>query len=117
MAEAGSSFSRRKVLAAAAGSLIPMGCQREPPPRLPPERQRDAARVVGKAWLERHFWDPSAEDLVRELTRGAPSEAGALGEYLFSRHLADLAEGRLESVEGWVLSATEVKLYALVALS
>ena len=97
--------------------LVAFACQRKPTPRLPPEYARESARVIGQAWLDKQLIDPSPRSIIEELTDGVTKDPSALAKHVIQRHLDDLAKGRTESVDGWVLSATEVKLYALVALS
>lgn len=108
----------RRQLLALVPVFVALACERKPTLKLPPEYARESARVIGKAWLDKQFIDPSPRSIIEELTQGVNTEDRlALDKHLMQRHLDDLANGRTESVDGWVLSATEVKLYALVALS
>jgi hypothetical protein len=108
----------RRQLLALVPVFVALACQRKPSLTLPPEYARESARVIGQAWLDKQLIDPSPRSIIEDLTRGVSTEdRRALDKHLMQRHLDDLATGRTESVDGWVLSATEVKLYALVALS
>ncbi len=88
-------------------------------------REVDAARIVGDAYLRTLGPEPpSAETLAAEMAgeegaewrRLAAAGGSGLGEAILARHAADLEQGRLLEVWGWQLSATELRLAALVAL-
>ncbi len=110
-------FTRRQLLAAALPLFAALGCHRRQLRKLPPEHARDSASIIGRAWLDTQPAEPDPAALVEELTRGAPSDPAALAAHLEEMHLEDLELGRTRSVNGWLLSATETKLYAIVALS
>jgi hypothetical protein len=112
-------FDRRMVLKAGLlALLVPAGtaCERES--RRPLLRLRDvrSAAKIGEAWLERADPRPNAAELTAALTREAPGNAAALAEHLRRRHLEDFASGRTLLVGSWLLSETEVRIYALAAL-
>ena len=72
---------------------------------------------VGKAWLDEATTRPTKGSLVDALFAGQ-DWTGASGADVLKRLAAlvkaDFEEGRVESVSGWVLSLTEVRLAALV---
>jgi len=76
---------------------------------------REAAALLGRAWLDAQSGAPSTAELLREL---APHgyEGEALREALEQAHRKDLFAERYERIAGWRLSRTEVRLYALLAL-
>lgn len=104
-------------LGVAALAVAAWGCRR-PEPRLPlPGRRHLAdARRVGEAWLSAITPRPDADALAGELGEGAPSDPEGFARHLERRHEEDLAAGRTERVEGWLLSRTEAALYGLLAL-
>lgn len=82
---------------------------------LPARRHLAEARLVGEAWLAASSPRPSADALAAELSEVAPRALDAFADHLLRRHRADLAAGRTERVEGWLLSRTEAVLYGLLA--
>ena len=86
---------------------------------------RESARTVGVAFLERFPDEDDLANLVRQLARSAVeeerwaalagSDPAALPELLRARHRADFGAGRVVLLNGWVLSQTEVRLCALAA--
>ena len=61
--------------------------------------------------------DAAAQSLRSAWTRLASTyDVERLRRLIIERHLADFERGNLVSVRGWVMSDTEVALYALVAL-
>jgi hypothetical protein len=111
---------------AGAAALALPGCGREDP--LEPALRgffaahREAAREVGREVLA---LDPDAEPGVlvervarrrgAELRALARSDPESLADLLRAQHRADLAEGRVVAVRGWLLSETEAWLLALAA--
>ena len=84
---------------------------------------RDSARVVGRAYLERVPGE-SVSRLVDRIAAGLPggrrtvrdaSEAD-LRLLLAASIRSDFEQDRIVEVDGWVLSPTEARLYALAAL-
>ena len=85
-------------------------------------REAEAARVIGRAYLATAPAEAGVEALVTELTlprqnQGeGPAGTAGLKEWLAQRSRDDFAAGRVVSVDGWLLSESEARLYALVAL-
>jgi len=85
---------------------------------------RASARAVGRASLRALGGDRSASALVDEVAAALPDGrrtiAGAseddLRELLAARVRDDFGSGRIVDVQGWQLSSTEVRLYAIAAL-
>jgi len=86
-------------------------------------RPEASARAVGLAYLTRRP-EEARPLLLTELILAAlalsPAEVmqleeGALRARLAARIAADFAEDRIAPVEGWLLSTTEARLYALQA--
>jgi hypothetical protein len=112
-------FDRRAVLKAGLlALLVPAGIACAPDPRRPLLRLRDvrSAAKIGEAWLEQVEPRPNAAELTAALTREAPGNAAALAEHLRKQHLEDFSSGRTVLVRSWLLSKTEVRVYALAAL-
>jgi hypothetical protein len=86
---------------------------------------RDSARVVGRAFLRRFPEESSVESLVAAIDRGrsedslTPTRASGerLAQSLAQQIRDDFATGHTLVVEEWVLSATEVRLCALVSIA
>jgi hypothetical protein len=86
---------------------------------------RDSAGVVGRAFLRRFPEESSVASLVAAIDRGrskdsvAPTRVSRERRYesLLQQIRDDFATGHVMVVDGWVLSATEVRLCALVALT
>ena len=85
---------------------------------------RASARAVGRASLRALGGHTRASALVDEVAAGLPdgrrtiAEAGEddLRELLAARVRDDFRSGRIVDVQGWQLSRTEVRLYAIAAL-
>ncbi len=77
------------------------------------------ASRVGEEWIRNSDSAVSAESLVAELLAGIDPEVGvnALRSELLRKHRSDFQSGGTVEVQGWILSRTEVALYALVSLS
>ena len=81
---------------------------------------RDAAKALGDAWIEQNGKE-SAEELAARFMGGAsladyegkPDELRAL---LYERIRKDFAEGRTAKLGGWLMSTTELDVYAYVAV-
>ena len=86
-------------------------------------RHPDSAAAVGRAFLAGHPQD--ADTLVDSVTAGLrcrgcdPAVAGRadLRQAIAHEVRDDFANGRVVSVDGWVLSATEARLCGLAALT
>ena len=86
--------------------------------------QRDSARVVGRAYLDRVPAESSASGLVDRIAAGLPdgrravrdASDGELRALLAASIRSDFEQGRVVDVDGWVLSPTEARLYALTTL-
>ena len=89
-------------------------------------RRPDSAAAVGRAYLTRvpaealsvRLVEGIREGLARDgfdpvVPAGRPAE---LRSRLGERVRRDFAEGRVVAVDGWVLAATEARLFALAAL-
>lgn len=79
------------------------------------------AGQLGKAWLDGLREKPSFAALSKALLGASPSpelskDVKALKAHLVQQHQADLAEGRVEVINGWHFSATEARVFAVVAL-
>jgi len=87
-------------------------------------RVPESARVVGRAYLRREPAEANAArlrerilaDLGLDADAAAASADRELRERLRHRVRADFAAGRIVKLDGWILSLTEVRLSALVAL-
>ena len=79
---------------------------------------RHASRV-GEEWMRSSESAVSAESLAAELLTGIESDLGveALQSELLHKHRGDFESGRTVDAHGWILSRTEVALYAFVSLS
>lgn len=83
-----------------------------------------SARAIGSAYLE-VVPDEAASGVLRQLVRNAVLLSGteasrlsdaALAQLFQQRVTMDFESGRIASVDGWVLSRTEARLCALMAL-
>lgn len=86
---------------------------------------REAAGTVGAAFLLRAGpKQPTAAELVEEIVGEERASWEALAqrggdgliEAVRERHLTDFAAGRTTRVRGWILSDTEARVAALIAL-
>jgi hypothetical protein len=82
---------------------------------------RDSAAAVGRAYLDSVPGEADSRVLVRRLSASI-GQGRALGDDELRRLLAqqidrDFADERVATVQGWVLSVTELRLCALCALS
>lgn len=83
----------------------------------------DAAARVGNAYLASTTTTPTRAQLEQRLFGEAGASATfargpeAVGRWLATEQKADFEAGRLAKVEGWMLSETEARLCALIALS
>lgn len=128
-------LSRRHTLAAigAVGALLP-GLRRargfSPGPDPAVERlvgllkHRDSARAIGRAYLALRPEEENADSLVK-LISYAPEDPmvarqasdAELRAWLRRRQAHDFATGYIVKLDGWLLSATEVRLCALTVLT
>ena len=131
-------IARRRFLVAAAGTLGGVAFLGSRPWRVlvsvvrpsPAARlvglfaHRDSARALGRAVLRTTRTSRSVPRLVDEVAEGIDGGRAALGsasdtelrEALARRIRQDFAEDRVVTVDGWVLSVTETRLYALADL-
>jgi len=80
----------------------------------------DAAKTLGEAWLEQNG-KASADQLAARFMgedslasyEGKPDELRAK---LYQRIRQDFAEGRTARLDGWLMSTTELDVYAYVAV-
>jgi hypothetical protein len=87
-------------------------------------RRRDSAAEIGRAYLRSGDEPADASAMAAAIARDAgiePGEAAARDPLRLRRALAlrtrrDFAEGRTVRVEGWILSRTEARLYAIASL-
>jgi hypothetical protein len=79
---------------------------------------RDSAAQLGRSYLDAHPNEARSAALVRQLAGPiALTSAERAAREVAARVRADYARGRTVVIEGWVLSRTEARLYALVALA
>lgn len=82
----------------------------------------DSAAAVGRAYLDSVPAEADWRVLVRRLSASLGQRGRALGDdelrHLLARQIdRDFADERVATVQGWVLSVTELRLCALCALS
>jgi len=78
---------------------------------------RGAAVALGRSYLEGNPTEAHRADLVRNLVGGGvPASTSRASREVASRIRADYRSGRTVVIEGWVLSRTEARLCALIAL-
>jgi hypothetical protein len=88
-------------------------------------RHRESARAVGQAYLDRVPRETSAAQLVDHLAAELPAGNQTLREasdsdlrsLLAASIRSDFENDRVVDVNGWVLSPTEARLYALATLT
>jgi hypothetical protein len=79
---------------------------------------RGAAVALGRSYLEANPTEAHRADLVRNLVGArVPASTSRASREVASRIRADYRAGRTVVVEGWVLSRTEARLCALIALT
>lgn len=106
-------MNRRELLLLAAAFLLSCRAQ---VPALAPRQFLDAAREIGRLWLATSGRGEKESTLARDLFEGVEASAAAEVEaHLRQLHLADLAASRTTTVQGWVLSLTEARLYGYLA--
>ena len=128
-------ITRKRLLAAAGGLALPLALAPLRPwsalvevaPAGRAERlagllaDRDSAAAVGRAYLDLVPGEADSRVLVRRLSASL-GQGRTLGDDELRRLLAqqidrDFADERVATVQGWVLSVTELRLCALCALS
>ena len=78
---------------------------------------RESAAQLGRTYLDAHPNEARRAALMRQLAGPiALTSAERAAREVATRVRADYAMGRTVVIEGWVLSRTEARLYALVAL-
>lgn len=88
-------------------------------------RQQESARVIGRAYLEAVPAEGNAlqlsDTLLESLNLNTENAAALAPEQLHQRLLervrADFRDGRTIKLQGWILSRTEARLMALIALT
>ena len=69
---------------------------------------------VGQALLD-NMSEKEKDNSFRALLDAAPTAGPAFAKFVRQRHRADLTAGRVQRVDGWLLSQTEAYFYAYVA--
>lgn len=78
---------------------------------------REGAANLGRSYLAAHPTEAQRRVLVRDLVGPAvPTSVSRASREVANRIRGDYAAGSTVVVDGWVLSRTEARLYALVAL-
>jgi len=83
---------------------------------------RDAAKAIGEAWLDQNDEVPKSADELAARFMGDASLAdykdkpNELRAMLYERIREDFAEGRTARLGGWLMSTTELDVYAYVAV-
>ena len=86
------------------------------PLRTPPAQlvAQASTKAVGKVVLG--DWSPKERDQAfSQLLSDAPENGSEFAKYLRNKHDKDLTKGRVQRVDGWLLSKTEATFYAYVA--
>ncbi|QQP88281.1 hypothetical protein IGS68_19830 [Skermanella sp. TT6] len=119
-------MNRRELLAtaAAAGLLYGSPGPAQAAAAAPPEAQRllallrspAAARRIGRAYLETARDEADPAKLAALIVGGGGMSDGDLLRHVAERQRADFAAGRTVKLDGWVLSRTEARLYALASV-
>ncbi|WP_158044312.1 hypothetical protein [Skermanella pratensis] len=121
-------MNRREILAtAAAAGLLCASPGSARAVAAPPEARRllallrspAAARRIGLAYLETSVDEADPAKLVALIVGDGVDRGTADGDLLrhvAERQRADFAAGRTVKLDGWVLSRTEARLYALAAV-
>ena len=128
-------LSRRSANAVLAGAIAwpCLGASAQPVPTQPTEAAHDlllsifedpkSACEIGTACLKLMVDEPNTPDHLVNAIVGAPEcdhvtlrDAQALKQHISNRIRRDFTEGTVVNAEGWVLSVTEARLYALAAL-
>lgn len=85
---------------------------------------RESARVIGRRYLDLAPSEAAPEHLMALICRSRENSArlarantGQLREFLLDQQRTDFARGRTVTIDGWVLSETEVRLCALAAIA
>ena len=77
----------------------------------------EGARYLGGRYLQAHPSEARSDVLVRELVgTAAPMSAAEASRAVAVGIRSDYSAGRTVTVDGWVLSRAEARLYALVAI-
>ena len=81
----------------------------------------DAARILGWSYLAKHPAEADQRHLLDRvlgtgLTPWSNPNASALRRHLALQQRQDFQNGATVTVDGWILSRTEARLYALCAL-
>jgi hypothetical protein len=114
---------RRFVLRALACLLPTMACARttapapSPPLVLPSAPVPEAIAVLGRRYLDAYPEDDDREVLRRALGLDQAGSEDASFERIGSAIRRDLGTGQVVDIDGWQLTRTECRLYAVVALT
>jgi hypothetical protein len=77
----------------------------------------EGATYLGRRYLQAHPSEARSDVLVRRLVgTNSPTSEREASRAVAVRIRSDYAAGRTVKVDGWVLSRTEARLYALVAM-
>ncbi|HBY96447.1 MAG TPA: hypothetical protein DEP84_21305 [Chloroflexi bacterium] len=87
-------------------------------------KYKESARIVGRTYLQNVPQEADAQTLVNLLSLGPVhnnsesrnATTNTLRELLQLRMRQDFEEGQIVKLQGWILSVTEARLCALVAL-
>ncbi len=102
-------------------SLVGCSVETDPAKLAALRRDRFSAALLGRAWLDDQSPEPDATELLARIC----GESGCadfgddndrMRRLIAERHRFDFERGNLVSVDGWLMSETEVALYALVAI-
>ncbi len=102
-------------------SLVGCSVETDPAKLAALRRDRFSAALLGWAWLEDQSPAPSATELVARICGESgcaefEHDSDRMRRSIAERHRSDFERGNLVSVGGWLMSETEVALYALVAI-
>ena len=110
-------MNRRELFVWASAALLGCGGGGGTPLPLAPRAHLDAAREIGRSWLDGGGYPHDRQELSADLLQGFGGQDPArFTTHLLVRHQADLLQGRTTRVQGWLLSRTEALLYAWLAL-
>lgn len=121
----GARITRRRALGylAVLGAIPLLRCAQETDPLRLVAQRRDlrSAERLGRAWLDDQSPTPGAAELVARICGETgcaefAHDTERMRDRIAERHRSDFERGNLVSVKGWLMSETEVALYALVAL-
>ena len=101
-------------------SLIGCSVETDPSKLATLRRDRFSAALLGRAWLDDQSPEPDATELLARICGESGcadfNDNDRMRRLIAERHRSDFERGNLVSVDGWLMSETEVALYALVAI-